>query len=153
MARTTLTFTDYSNENSSVGVTAEDLTAANFAAQETASAALAVAIGALSIGTLVKRVVADIPLDSPATPTNPFAQRELKWHVDYRGATTGKSFSIEIPCANLTADTVSGNTDNADVSDTLWTNFITAFQAYAKSPDDPLEAVEFVGAHVVGRNL
>lgn len=153
MARSTYTFTDYSNENSSVGVTAVDLTAGNFAAQETASAALGTAIGALSIGSLVKRVVADIPLDSPDTPTNPFAQRELKWHVDYRGAVTGKSFSIEIPCANLTANTVSGNTDNADVSDTLWTNFITAFEAYAKSPDDPAEAVVFVGAHVVGRNI
>jgi len=153
MARTILTFTDYSDENSTVAVTAEDLTAGNFAAQETESAALGVAIGALSIGSLVKRVVQDIPLDSPAIPSSPFAQRELKWHVDYRGATSGKAFSIEIPCANLTANTVSGNTDNADVSDTLWTNFISAFEAYAKSPDDPAEAVLFVGAHVVGRNL
>lgn len=153
MARTNLTFTDYSNENSSVGFAAVDLNAGNFAAQETASAALAVAVGALSIGSLVKRVVQDIPLDSPDTPTNPFAQRELKWHVDYRGAISGKAFSIEIPCANLTATTVNGNTDEANVSDTLWTNFISAFVAYAKSPDDPTEAVEFVGAHVVGRNL
>lgn len=153
MARATLTFTDYSNENSSVGVTTEDLTAGNFAGQETESAAFAVAAGALSIGVLVKRQIAAIPLNSPAIATNPFAQRELKWHIDYVGANSGKSFEIEIPCANLTAALLNGNTDQADLGAALWTNFITAFNAYVKSPDDPTEAAVFVNAYVVGRNL
>lgn len=153
MARATYTYNDHSNEKSSFSVTAEESDDESFDANMTLAAALATAAGALSIASYVKLSVAQIPFDSPATPSNFYAQREIKWRVTYRGATSGKSFQIEIPAPLQNANTVNGNTDEANVSDTLWTNFITAFEAYAKSPDDPNESVEFVSARLVGRNI
>jgi len=152
MGRTTLTFTDYSAENSTVTVQAATLTAANFDAQATLAGALSLAINALSIGHLSKRTIAQDPVDDPDIPTDVYAQRELKWLVSYRGATSGKLFQIEIPCANLTANLVAG-TDLADLSSTAWENFIEAFDAYAKSPDNPAEAAVFETARLVGRNI
>lgn len=152
MAYSTLTFNDYSNEESTVRVAGETRTAANFDGQATEATALSVAIAALSIGTLVRRSITDVVLDSPGTPTDAFAQRELKWRVTYRGATSGKEFQIEIPCADLDGNLVPG-TDLADLTATPWVNFIAAFEAYGRSPDSPTESVEFVSARVVGRNL
>lgn len=151
MGSTTISFNDYSNEKSSVTVHAQDLTAANFDAQATLAGALSLAVNALSIGQLVRRTISEVEIDSPGTPTNPFAQRELKWLVSYRGDVSGKLFQIEIPCANLTGNLVPG-TDLADVTSTSWENFIEAFEAYARSPDSPAEEVVFEGARLVGRN-
>lgn len=151
MARTAIQFTDYSNEKSTVTVNGEALTAANFDAQATEASALAVAIGALSIGSLTQRTVTQVVLDSPDIPTNPFAQRELKWLVQYQGDTSGKKYQMEIPCADLTGNLVAGS-DLADVTATPWVNFITAFEAYARAPDNLTESVSFVSARVVGRN-
>lgn len=151
MTRSTMQFTDYSDEKSTVTVNGVALTAANFDAQATESAALAVAIGALSIGSLTQRTYAQVVLDDPDIPTNPFAQRELKWLISYQGDTSGKKYSMEIPCANLTGTLVPGS-DLADLTDTLWTNFITAFEAYARAPDNITENVSVISARVVGRN-
>jgi hypothetical protein len=152
MSTTTITFNDYSNEKSAVTYHAAELTAANFDAEATEAGALSVATNALSIGSLVKRTISQMEIDNPGTPTNPYAQRELKWLVSYRGDTSGKLFQVEIPCANVT-DNLVPNTDIADITSTSWENYITAFEAYARSPDDPTETVTFEGARLVGRNL
>jgi hypothetical protein len=152
VAYTTLTFNDYSNEESTVRIFGETRTSANFDGQATEASALSVAVSALSIGLLVKRAVTDVILDSPATPTDAFAQRELKWRVKYHGATSGKPFDLEIPAADLDGNLVPG-TDLADVTSTPWVNFIAAFEAYGRTPDSPTEAVVFDSARVVGRNL
>jgi len=151
MARTTIQFTDYSNEKSTVTVNGEELSAANFDAQATEASALSVAIGVLSIGSLTQRAVTNVILDSPDIPTNPFAQRELKWLVSYQGDTSGKKYSMEIPCAALTGNVVAGS-DLADLTSTPWVNFIAAFEAYARAPDNLTETVSFISARVVGRN-
>lgn len=152
MSTTVITFNDYSNEKSSVTVNAEELTAANFAAQGVEAGALSLAVFALSIGSLVKRTINQVVVNSPGTPTNPYAQRELKWLVQYIGDTSGKPFQFEIPCANVTGNLVP-NTDQADITSTSWDNFIEAFEAYGRTPDDPTETVTFTGARLVGRNL
>jgi len=152
MGRTTLTFTDYSAENSTVTVQAANLTAANFDAQATLAGALSIAINALSIGHLSKRSIAQDPVDDYAVATDVYAQRELKWLVSYQANTSLKTFQMEIPCANLTDNLVPG-TDLADITSTSWDNFIAAFEAYAKSPDNPAEAVTFLSARLVGRNI
>lgn len=152
MTISNLQFTDYSDERSSVQVNSIALTAANFDAQATASAALSVAIGVLSIGTLTRRTYAQVALDDPAIPTNPYAQRELKWLVRYQGNTSGKKYTLEIPCANVT-DNLVPNTDIADLTSDDWSDFVTAFEAYAKAPDNITEAVTVVGAKLVGRNI
>jgi len=45
------------------------------------------------------------------------------------------------------------NTDVADITSTDWAAFVTAFEAYAKSPDDVAETVTVIDARVVGRNI
>jgi len=73
--------------------------------------------------------------------------------VRYEGNTSGKIFQFEIPCAYLTALHLLGNTDEADLTDTDWAAFGSAFQTFARSPDDDAETVTLLDAHFVGRNL
>jgi len=152
MARTSFQITDYSNEKSSVTVTAPNLSAANFDAQATLRTALQTAVNNLSIGVLSRTTVSDIPLDEPGIPTNPFAQRELKWLVTYIGSVSGKSYQIEIPAPSVT-DNLAGNTDEANLASTDWAAFVEAFEDYARSPDSLTETVIVTGARLVGRNI
>jgi len=144
--------TDYSNEKSTTVLNTTVLTAGNFAAQQTLAAALAAAIEDLTIGELTKQINSVPVLDTPAIPTNPYAQREMKWLVSYQGDVSGKLFSSEIAAPDIT-DNVVPNTDVADITSTDWAAFVTAFEAYVKSPDDPTETVTVIGAHIVGRNI
>jgi len=144
--------TDYSNEKSTTVLNTTVLTAGNFTAQQTLAAALAAAIEDLTIGELTKQINSIPVLDTPAIPTNPYAQREMKWLVSYQGDVSGKLFSSEIAAPDIT-DNVVPNTDVADITSTDWAAFVTAFEAYVKSPDDPAETVTVIGAHLVGRNI
>ncbi len=144
--------TDYSNEKSNFSVNSTVLTAGNFAAQQTLAAALTTAVEALTIGELTKQIALVPVVDTPAIPTDPYAQRELKWLVRYQGDSSGKLFSIEIAAPDITSNVVP-NTDVADITSTDWAAFKTAFEAYAKSPDDVAETVTLIDARVVGRNI
>lgn len=148
----TFQFTDYSNEKSTVTVNSLALSAANFDARETLRVALSSALNNLSIGVLSRQAVNDIRDDSPGIPTNPFAQREMKWLVSYVGATSGKVFQMEIPAPSLT-DNLQPNSDEADLTSTDWAAFVTAFEAYAIAPDTTSEAVTVLSARLVGRNI
>lgn len=145
-------YTDYSNEKSTATVHSVTRTAANFDAQATLASALSVAMSVLSIADLTRRSVTDLLLDSPSIPTNAFAQRELKWLVSYQGNTENKLYSLEIPAPDADGNLVAG-TDLADLTSTPWVNFIAAFEAYARAPDNLTEAVTFLGARLVGRNI
>lgn len=144
--------TDYSNEKSNFAVTSITANAGNLAAQQTAAAALAAAVEDLSIGILTKQHMNLFIVDTPAIPTNPYAQREMKWLVQYQGDSSGKLFSIEIACPDIT-DNVVVNTDVADLASTDWAAFVTAFESYVRSPDNGTETVTVVGARLVGRNI
>jgi len=148
----TFQITDYSNEKSSFAVTSITANAGNLAAQQTAAAALASAVDDLIIGDLTKQVQSLVILDTPAIPTNPYAQREIKWLVSYIGDSSGKIFSTEIAAPDLTDNTVA-NSDMADLSSTDWAAFVTAFEAYVRSPDNGTETVTVLKAEVVGRNI
>jgi len=150
--RNNFTIRDYSNELSNFGVTSIEGTAANLTAQLALQTALSSAVENLSIGHLDKYTYTIEGLNSPITPSNPYAQREMKWLVTYRGATSGKLFSLEIAAPNVT-DNLVENTDIADPTSDDWVAFIGAFEDYAVSPDNGTEAVEFVGARLVGRNI
>jgi len=149
---TNFQITDYSNEKSNFGVNSTVLTAGNFAAQQTLAAALAAAIDDLTIGELTKQIAIVPVIDTPAIATDPYAQRELKWLVRYQGDSSGKMFSIEIAAPDITGNVVP-NSDVADITSTDWAAFVTAFEAYAKSPDDVAETVTVIDARVVGRNI
>lgn len=143
---------DYSNEMSNFGVTAITGTAGNLTAELAEAAALASAIENLTIGHLDKYTYAIVPLDTPLTPSSPFAQREMKWLVSYMGDTSGKVYSLEIAAPDLTDNTVP-NSDVADLTSTDWAAFVTAFEAFARAPDNGTETVTIIGARLVGRNI
>jgi len=148
----TFQITDVSNEKSSFSVTSITANAGNLAAQQTAAAALAGAVEDLTIGELTKQQMALVILDTPAIPTNPYAHREMKWLVQYIGDSSGKIFSTEIAAPDLTDNTVA-NSDQADLSSTDWAAFVTAFEAFVRSPDNGTETVTVLNARVVGRNI
>jgi len=152
MTVSTITINDYSNEKSSFQVNSIVLTAGNFAAESTEAAALVSAVEALTIGEVVKQTLNQIVLDAPAIPSNVYAQREVKWSVAYQGDTSGKLFNVEIAAPDLT-DNLVDNTDLADLSSTDWAAFVTAFEAFARSPDDLTETVTVISARLVGRNI
>jgi len=143
---------DYSNELSNFGVTSIEGNAGNLTAQLAAQTTLSSAIENLTIGHLDKYTYTIEGLNSPITPTNPYAQREMKWLVQYMGDVSGKVFSIEIAAPNIT-DNVVPFSDVADLTSDDWAAFVTAFEAYAKSPDNGTEAVTVTGARLVGRNI
>jgi len=142
--------TDYSNEKSSFGVTSVTANAGNLAAQQTLAAALVAATEDLTIGEVTKQAMSLVILDTPAIPTSPYAQRELKWLVSYVGDTSGKTFTVEIAAPDIT-DNVAPNTDIADLSSTDWAAWVTAFEAVAKAPATG-NAVAVLGMRYVGRN-
>ena len=144
--------TDYSNEKSSFGVTSITANAGNLAAQQTAAAALVAAVEDLTIGEVTKQQMNLVILDTPAIPTNPYAQREMKWLVQYVGDSSGKIFSVEIAAPDIT-DNVVPNSDRADLTSTDWAAFVTAFESYVRSPDNGTETVTVLRADLVGRNI
>lgn len=143
---------DYSNELSNFGVTSVTGNAGNLTAQLALQTALSSAIENLTIGHLDKYTYVIEGLNSPITPSNVYAQREVKWLVEYMGDTSGKKFSIEIACPNLT-DNLAPNSDIADLTSTDWVAFIDAFEDYARSPDNGTETVTVTSARLVGRNI
>jgi len=143
---------DYSNETSNFGVTSIEGTAANLTAQLALQTALSSAVENLSIGHLDKYTYAIEGLNSPVTPSNVYAQREMKWLVQYVGDVSGKVFSLEIACPNIT-DNVVPNSDVANLASDDWVAFVEAFEDYARSPDNGTETVTVTGARLVGRNI
>lgn len=152
MADNNIQITDYSNERSGFRVVAPELTAGNIVAQTAAATALTDAVADLTLGHISRNTIANVLIDDPDLPTSPFAQRELKWLVRYRGVSSGKMYSLEIPAPDVT-DNLVANTDIADPASADWAAFITAFNAYARTPDNVSANVEFVDARLVGRNL
>lgn len=153
MTRAIMTLNDYSAEKTSISVSSQALTAANFDAQVTAWTALRTAIQALTLGITHKQSLNTEVMLSSALPTDPTAQREIKWLVSYQGDTSGKLFQVELGTADLTGGHLVANTDLADLTDSDWTAFITAFEAFVRSPDSLTETVTVVGARFVGRNI
>lgn len=151
-SRTNFTIRDYSNELSSFGVISVTGNAGNLAAETAAAAALSSAVENLTIGHLDKYTYQIFLLDNPITPSNVYAQREVKWLVSYVGDTSGKNYSIEIAAPDLTGNIVA-NSDMADLGSTDWAAFVTAFEAFARAPDNGTETVTVTGARVVGRNI
>lgn len=151
-SRTNFTIRDYSNELSSFAVTSPTGNAGNLVAELASALALSSAVENLTIGHLDRYTYQIIPLDTPLTPSNPLAQRELKWLVSYTGDVSGKLFQIEIAAPDPT-DNLVGNSDIADIGSADWNDFRIAFETFARSPDNGTENVTLVSARLVGRNI
>lgn len=150
MGKYSRTLKDYNDEISTVQVYATDLNETNIAAQITLQANFGAAINDLSIGSLQKIEYGNQVISNSPAPTNTWAQRELKWRIDYVDDVTGKPGYFTIPCANtaLLDPNNKGmiDPDHADVVD-----FIAAMEAYVLSQDG--NAVSFVQGVLVGRNI
>lgn len=151
MSRATMALRDYSNEITTTTVNGVALTSANFDAQVTAWTALRAAIQGLTLGVASQQSLSNFVPLSGATPSDPFAQREVKWLVNYHDTTTNKKYQTEIGTADLGDDHLVPGTDMADLSNADWVAFITAFEAFVRSPDNIANAVEVDSAYFVGR--
>jgi len=151
---------DYDGEPSSFQINVTDVTAANHDALVTAIGTLRAAATALmQSGGIEKTMINEVTFNTPIVATDPFAQREIKWQVVVVEATTGRKFaSLEMPMANL-ADyllggspyIVKGGVVVGDDTGTQISDFITAFEAVAKSPSG--NALSVWDMYQVGRNI
>jgi len=135
-------------EPSGIGLWVRTLTAANLVAQQALHVALFNALKATTQGIETKEMtmISDVVIASgPAT--TPLSQRENKWLLRYHDASTGKKYTAEIPCADLTL--LATNSEFMDTTLSAWTNLKTAFEAVVYSPDEAnltvLDSAQFVG--------
>jgi len=152
MSHGTITIRDYSEELSSFGYESAVLTAGNIVAQTALHDTLRTATEDITIGVVAKQQLAQIFDEDGAVPALAYAQREMKALVTYQAVTSGKKFQIEIAAPLLVGQLVPG-TDVFDITTTEWADWITAFVAVAKSPDDITDSVIVLGARLVGRNI
>lgn len=144
---------DFSEERSSVEMFNGAITAVSIAGFLTAFGGMRTAIDNITLGTVSKESwKGDETVISNTLPTSEFAQRESKWLVQYKGNTTNKIFTMEIPTADPTGRLTPG-TDKADLTETNMAAFVTAFEGFARTPDSDTETVTVLKVTLVGRNL
>jgi hypothetical protein len=115
--------------------------------------ALLAAMEDITGGTVQKIVQSNsVDLNSNAAPTDEEVQREKKWLVTYRATTSQKLFRLEIPTALPTGHLLPAS-DEADLAETDMAAFVSAFEAFVRSPDNGTEAVTVESIRFVGRNI
>jgi hypothetical protein len=149
----TLTYLDYDGEKSPAKFTGPAPVQSGFDSWELLLVALKNAIANITLGTLNKEVrSSSVTTVSNDPPTSEIAQREHKWLVTYRANTSQKIFRLEIPCADLTGHLLPASKE-ADLEETDMAAFVSAFEAFVRSPDNGTEAVTVLKIINVGRNI
>jgi len=142
---------DYDGEIGTLQFAVAALTAANFAAEGTKRGDFDIALQAIIGGVRQREQFGNRIVSSLEVATSEAAQRELKWLVQYHDATSLKRYSLEIPTALVTVldpnDRAHAEIGDAGVVDA----FITAFTAYALTPDGNAPVVDEIT--LVGRPL
>jgi len=141
---------DYDGEKTSFRLYTEDLTAANFDAQVSLKIALETALLPLVLGE-VDRSVHGQEFEYSPEVTDEWAQRELKWRVDFVDDVNGEPGHFTIGTANTeklnpNARGVAHIGDGGDVD-----AFVTALQNFAQSRDGNSITVQQI--LLVGRNI
>lgn len=158
ISRASQTLQDYGTVGSGTGAEKSNwavwittLTAGNFTAQTGLVSTLFSATLDITLGAQAATNVLAASTRSSVNVSNPVAQRENKWLVRYHD-TGGTKFSVEIPTADLAL--LTEGTEFLNLADggpiAAW---VTAFEAVAKSPDDPtlsvtVDSIQFVGRRV-----
>jgi hypothetical protein len=156
MSKSTLhtSWLDYSLEPSNNKLVITQLTAGNVVAQLALVDTLISAMQAITLGQLrTSKVTYRDQIQDSTTPTDPTAQREMKWLVKYHDTTTGKKYRTEIPTADLTGTNLVTNSDLANLADTQIAAFVTAFEAVVTDPDTGLNSVAVDEIEFVGKRL
>lgn len=161
-SQVSVTYLDHSRETANVQLQTTNITAANFADQATALNDLLTAAADICNGVVNKRVTNIITPGSGAAPAAATAHREGKWLIGYTDSTAtlaagvdnplyGKNFTVTLPVAAPTTDRLQSNSDMADLSDADMAAFVTAFEAFARSPSGGVPDVQYI--KLVGRNI
>lgn len=148
-----MSYLDYGSETSVVRARGIPLTAANFDAQVALWEALEDAISGtteVALGNLVKLSIGHAEPSGLSAPVSALAQREAKWLVHYHAPTTGKKYTMEIPCADLTLLDPNAR-DRMLVASGDGATFVGAFEGVVRAPDDGAAVVVDYILHV-GRN-
>lgn len=141
-------FRDYDGEVSNSGIWVATLSAANFTAQGTLAAAYQAAIEAILLGEpAAHKTIASNVITSAAKAGTTNAQREVKWLARYHD-TSGRKYTYELPTADF--NQLAMNSEFFDSALTTYSDFKTAFEAYAVSPGD-MSAVTLDSLQLVGR--
>jgi len=153
MAYAVFTQRDFSKELSSTTIFTEVLDGTNYDTVSSDTDLMRNAIDGITTGIMATQtLVAEKEVLSSAIPTNVYAQRELKWKVNYHDNVTSKPYTLTLPCADPTGRLLAG-TDLANLAQTEVAAFVTRFQSYAKDPDTQTNAVTVDSIQLVGRNL
>jgi len=147
-----LTLIDFSRELSTMRFYNGAITAGSIAGFLTQFGALRAAVDDITLGNVAAdKWVGDDTNYAAAAPTDPNAQRERKWLVQYEGTTTHSIYTVTIPTADIAGtDFLLPGTDEADLTTTEIAAFVTAFEAIARTPEG--EAVNVLAITAVGRN-
>jgi hypothetical protein len=147
----TFSVLDYSEETSSWSFNFGAVTAVSIAGFLTAFGNLRTSLGNIITGTIKKEAwVGDSTVLSNVPPVDSNSQVELKFLLSYEGDTTKKVFHSEIPSPDTTK--LIPGTDEVDLTDVDVADFVTDFEAIARTPDSDTETVTVLGMHLVGRN-
>jgi hypothetical protein len=148
-SKMTLTTRDFSQETSTTSYEGVDLTAGNFAAQNTLMTNLADAQQDIQIGHVFQDArLASVQLIAGVVGS-PYAQREMKWLASFEDNVTGLKHSLEIPAPALSF--LNGQTDLIDTGGTEYLAYKAAFEAFYRVAG--VNAVTLIGMRLVGRNL
>lgn len=149
---TTWGLRDYSKEVTSFAINHGAITALSIGGFLTAVGDMRAAVDAITLGVMAKEsITMDSSVLSQAAPTNVFAQRELAWRVSYSGNSSNKLFQVTIGTADPTGRLVD-DTDLADLTEANMAEFVSSFNAFARSPDSDTENVTIQEIRLVGRN-
>ena len=143
---------DYDNEVGRVRVRQTALTAANFDAQATLRGAFESAIVNMSECTVLGGFAyGNEQTNTVEGASSTYAQRELKWLIQYHEAGGTDRFTFTIPCAKTTLldpdDKKHANIGDAGVVDA----FVTAAEAFALGPNGTAIVIDEIT--LVGRNV
>lgn len=130
-----MTLLDRDNEAATISVHATALTAGNFTAQMALADALASAIEDVTL--MVKSKDSRIAVETkftPTLPTDPYAQRGIKWLVRC-GDTNGNPVVFHIPGANISTALGILVGEKMDLTSTEGAALVDAIEAYVKSND------------------
>jgi len=158
ISRISQTLQDYGTPGTGTGaeksnwqVWIQDLTAANFVAQNGLISALFSAALDITGGAQAATNILAVSTRSSVVVTDPTAQRENKWLVRYHD-TSGVKFSVEIPTADLSL--LTEGTEFLKLADGgVIAAFVSAFEAVVRSPDDPTHTVTVDSIQFVGRKV
>jgi hypothetical protein len=147
-----MTLRDYDNEVGRVRVRQETLTAANFDAQAALRGAFESAVVTMTeCAALASFSYGNEQTNSIVGAASTYAQRELKWLVQYHESGGTTPYSMTIPCAKTTLldpnDKKHAHIGDAGVVDA----FVTAFEAFVLGPNGSATVVDDIT--LVGRNV